>query len=45
MTIPVQEGDIIIVGSDGLFDNVDFHELLRAVKKGIDDGTLLTGLP
>ena len=45
MNIEVRKGDIVIVGSDGLFDNFSFVELLAEVKKGIDDGTLLTGLP
>lgn len=41
----MKEGDIIVVGSDGLFDNVSFLEVLHAVRRALNDGTLLTGLP
>jgi serine/threonine protein phosphatase PrpC len=29
----MREGDIIVVGSDGLFDNVSFKEILLEVEK------------
>ena len=45
MRMEVKEGDIVVVGSDGLFDNVSFLEVLHGVKKSLNDGILLTGLP
>jgi hypothetical protein len=35
----------VVFGSDGLFDNVDFHEVLNEVRLADTDGTLLTTLP
>ena len=40
----IQQGDIIVAGSDGLYDNVEFREVLADVTKAEKDGTLLTTL-
>ena len=43
-TLEVWEGDIIVAGSDGLYDNFDFYEVLKKVDKAVSSGTLLTTL-
>lgn len=35
---PVEEGDVVVVGTDGLFDNVFDDELERVVGKGAETG-------
>jgi len=37
-SVPLQEGDFIVAGTDGLFDNVDDWEILAIVSEGIDAG-------
>jgi len=37
-SVPLQEGDYIIAGTDGLFDNVDDWEILAIVTEGRDAG-------
>ena len=35
VAIYIQEGDIVIVGSDGLFDNIFFDEILVTVEDAL----------
>jgi len=35
--IEVKEGDIIVVGTDGLFDNMFTPEILELIKKGVGE--------
>lgn len=37
-TMPVSPGDIVILGSDGLFDNVSEEELLDEVERDVLEG-------
>ena len=43
-TLEMREGDIIVAGSDGLYDNFEFHEVLEWVRKADKNGTLFTTL-
>ena len=37
-TMPVAPGDVVILGSDGLWDNVSEEELLDEVEKDVLEG-------
>lgn len=39
-TMPVGPGDIIVLGSDGLWDNVSEEELLEEVERDVLEGAL-----
>lgn len=38
-SMPVQAGDLIILGTDGLFDNIDEHQIANIVSRHINDST------
>lgn len=42
--LELQEGDIIVGGSDGLYDNFDFYEVVNAVRAAHKNDTLFTTL-
>jgi hypothetical protein len=43
--VQIQPGDIVVVGTDGIFDNLSTYRIKEAVKKALIDETLLTTLP
>lgn len=42
-TFPVQEGDLVVLGSDGLFDNIHDHELCQLVALSLPRAEAKTG--
>jgi len=38
VSVDIREGDIVVVGSDGLFDNVFVDEILATVEDAIAEG-------
>jgi protein phosphatase PTC7 len=44
VSIEVQDGDIVVAGSDGLFDNIPTFKIKEDVKAAVKNQTLLTTL-